>query len=65
MACRPPQRLERSERVFREYAELHAEVREWSKDAFESEAFMSDAFRSFGIFAASMTLRHFAISALM
>jgi len=27
---------QRSERVFREYAELHAEVREWSKDAFIS-----------------------------
>ena len=39
---------ERSERVFREYAELHAEVREWAKDAFESEAFISDAFRSWG-----------------
>ena len=44
--CRPPQEAQRSERVFREYAELHAEVREWSKDAFESEAFRSDAFRS-------------------
>jgi 2-polyprenyl-6-methoxyphenol hydroxylase-like FAD-dependent oxidoreductase len=31
----------RSERVFREYAELHAEVREWSKDAFRSDAFIS------------------------
>jgi 2-polyprenyl-6-methoxyphenol hydroxylase-like FAD-dependent oxidoreductase len=32
---------QRSERVFREYAELHAEVREWSKEAFESDAFIS------------------------
>jgi 2-polyprenyl-6-methoxyphenol hydroxylase-like FAD-dependent oxidoreductase len=31
----------RSERVFREYAELHAEVREWSKDAFVSDAVRS------------------------
>ena len=44
--CRPPQQAQRSESVFREYAELHAEVREWSKDAFESEAFKSDAVKS-------------------
>jgi 2-polyprenyl-6-methoxyphenol hydroxylase-like FAD-dependent oxidoreductase len=37
---------QRSEKVFREYAELHAEVREWSKAAFKSEAFMSEAFIS-------------------
>jgi hypothetical protein len=35
------QEAQRSERVFREYAELHAEVREWSKEAFESDAFRS------------------------
>src|SRR3954471_5094523 len=33
------QQTQRSERVFREYAELHAEVREWAKDALKSSEF--------------------------
>ena len=37
------QQAERSERVFREYAALHGEVREWARDAFKSEALKSEA----------------------